>query len=124
MAEFELGATWYRATIDVYTTDEWGTRRAALHVVEVRVQRLTPEGAWVKSAWSDAEKWVTPRTHWCSPTKEAAIENLHIRKARHVWHARRRLKDAEFALNYLEAASPGVSPHTVKAFDIRDVFKD
>ena len=73
---------------------------------------------------SGQEKWVTTRTHWCSPTREAAIESLHIRKARHVGHARRRLADAELALDYLCTAEPKVSSYTIKPLSISDVFKD
>ena len=91
--------------------------RAHLYVVEVEVLRLTDKGAWVRGPATGKEKWITSRTHWCSPTKEGAIESLRIRKARHVGHARRRLEDAEFALAYLEGA-PEPSRYWVSTLDI------
>lgn len=110
MRKFEVGKPWYRATIKVWHRID-GLMRANLHVVEVEILRLTPEGAWVRTRFGD-EKWITPRTHWCSPTKEGAVESLRIRKTRHVEHARRRLSDAEFALAYLQDG-PVPSQHSV-----------
>ena len=122
MRTFELGKPWYRATIHVWHQID-APRRCSLTVSKVEVLRTTDKGAWVREELGGQEKWVTPRTHWCSPTREAAIESLRIRKARHVGHARRRLADAELALDYLCTAEPKVSSYTIKPFSISDVFK-
>ena len=113
------GDIWYRATISVWHRID-AAPSVSLYVTEVTILRTTDEGAWVREAQRGEEKWVTPRTHWCSPSKEAAIENLRIRKARHVGHARRRLEDAELAFAYLGGEAPEVAQLAVKGL----VFKD
>ena len=101
----------YRAVLSVSRT--WLGYHCNISYEEWRVVRETPKGTWISTATEQQintvpdEKnlprlrWVSASTRFCYPTQEEAAYNLYQRKKSHVRHARRRLKAAEAALDFV-----------------------